>query len=117
MFRFRSTVSLLCVSQLVSAADSPVEARFAAGLAAIQAKVLSADLHFLASDALEGRMSLQRGSDVAMQWVAAEFAKAGLRPLVGESYVQPITLLEFRVDNRASRLTVNRDGTKTFGYG
>ena len=41
---------------------------------------LRADLSFLASDALQGRMSLQPGDDAAAQWIASEFTKAGLSP-------------------------------------
>src|SRR5262249_28321304 len=47
----------------------------------ISADRMRADLQFLASDALEGRLSLRRGSEVAIQWIAAEFAKAGLKPV------------------------------------
>jgi hypothetical protein len=42
---------------------------------------LKADLYFLSSDALQGRMSLQAGDEAAVQWVASEFAKAGLEPI------------------------------------
>jgi hypothetical protein len=42
-----------------------------------------ADVFFLASPALEGRQSGARGSEVAIEWVAAEFAKAGLKPRAG----------------------------------
>ena len=54
--------------------------RMAQGVDSIKASDLRADLTFLASDALEGRMSLERGSEVAIQWIAAEFAKAGIKP-------------------------------------
>jgi hypothetical protein len=59
---------------------------------------LRADLTFLASDALEGRLSLERGSEAAIQFLVAEFAKAGLKPVNGESYLQPVPLVEYRVD-------------------
>src|SRR5437870_11349637 len=67
-------------------AQAPPRARIAIGLDAIDGVRLKADLTFLASDALEGRRSLERGSEVAIQWIASEFAKAGLKPLVGDSY-------------------------------
>ena len=44
---------------------------------------MRADLKFLSSDALEGRLSLRRGSEVAIQWLASEFTKAGLKPAAG----------------------------------
>ena len=37
-----------------------------------------ADIKFLSSDALQGRLSLDRSADVAAQYIAAEFEKAGL---------------------------------------
>ncbi len=44
-------------------------------------------LDLLLSDAMEGRRSLERGSEVAIQWIASEFAKAGLKPLSGDSFL------------------------------
>ena len=73
---------------------------------------LKADLTFLSSDALEGRRSLERGSEVAIQWIASEFAKAGLKPLVGESYLQPVPIIEFTADRALTSLVV-RHGDKS----
>jgi hypothetical protein len=82
----------------------------------IQAARLKADLMFLSSDALEGRRSLERGDEVAVQWIASEFAKAGLKPLVGDSYLQPVPLIEYQVDRQETRLTMKRGGNvKSFG--
>src|SRR5258708_36462899 len=67
------------------------------GFQHLRAADLKADLYFLASDALQGRMSLQPGDDAATQWVAAEFAKAGLDPAAGNSsYLQAVALIENR---------------------
>jgi len=82
----------------------------APGVDSIKASDLRADLTFLASDALEGRMSLERGSEVAIQWIAAEFAKAGLKPLVDGSYLQPVPLVEYRGDRQLSSLTLKING-------
>ncbi len=58
---------------------------------------LRADLTFLTSTPLKGRLSLERGNDVAIHWLASEFAKAGLKaPL--EGYLQPVPLVEFLGD-------------------
>ena len=51
-----------------------------AGFARIREADLRADLGFVASDALLGRMSLEPGDDSAIEWIAAEFKKAGLEP-------------------------------------
>ncbi|HXI40886.1 MAG TPA: hypothetical protein VNH83_12960, partial [Bryobacteraceae bacterium] len=72
----------------------------------IRVNDLRADLTFLASDALEGRRSLQRGSEVAIQFLAAEFRKAGLKPVADDSYLQPVPLIEYRIDTGQSALAV-----------
>jgi hypothetical protein len=84
--------------------------RQAPGVDSIKASDLRADLTFLASDALDGRMSLERGSEVAIQWIAAEFGKAGLKPLAGDSYLQPVPLVEYRGDRQLSGLTLKING-------
>ena len=61
-----------------------VDPRLARGFEAIREQDLRGDLTFLTSDALQGRMSLQPGSEVAIEWVAGEFQKAGLAPAAGE---------------------------------
>jgi hypothetical protein len=79
------------------------------GFQHLRAADLKADLYFLASDALQGRMSLQPGDDAATQWVAAEFAKAGLEPAAGNSsYLQAVPLIEFRGDRDASFVALKR---------
>lgn len=77
---------------------------------------MRADLTFLTADALEGRMSLSRGSEVAIQFIAAEFAKAGIKPPVpssmGPSYFQDVPIIEYAVDARETSLTLARGGVK-----
>ena len=93
---------------LALAAQAPP--RLATGFDSIKASDLRADLTFLASDALEGRMSLERGSEVAIQWIAAEFAKAGLKPIADGSYLQPVPLVEYRADRQLSSLVLKANG-------
>jgi hypothetical protein len=89
--------------------------RLEPGLETIKAANLRADLTFLASDSMEGRMSLERGSDVSVQWIASEFSKAGLRPAFEGSYLQPVPLVEFKMDREQTSLTVRVKGeTETF---
>src|SRR5258708_39932507 len=79
------------------------------GFQHLRAADLKADLYFLASDALQGRMSLQPGDEAATQWVAAEFAKAGLEPAAGNSsYLQAVPLIEYRGDRDASFVALKR---------
>jgi hypothetical protein len=97
------------------ACAQPTKGRIAEGFDSIQVARLKADLTFLSSDALDGRRSLERGSEVAIQWIASEFAKAGLKPLVGDSYLQPVPLIEFTVDRALTSLVV-RHGDKSETY-
>src|SRR5260370_22007694 len=99
--------SLACAQQ--------AKTRIAEGFDSIQMARLKADLTFLSSDALEGRRSLERGSEVAIQWIASEFAKAGLKPLVGDSYRATVPLIEFTADRGLTSLVV-RHGDKSETY-
>jgi Peptidase family M28/PA domain len=91
-------------------AQQPVPASVATGFNAIREDTLRADLTFVASDALEGRMSLENGDEVAIQWIASEFAKAGLQPAVKGSYLQPVPLIEYRGDREHSYVALARSG-------
>jgi hypothetical protein len=99
--------TLLLAAAALSAQPST---RLQTGYDSIQPAHLKADLTFLSSDALEGRLSLQRGSEVAIQWIASEFAKAGLKPLAGDSYLQTVPIIEFSADRALTSLTLTRDG-------
>lgn len=91
--------------------------RLADRLDTIKASHLKADLTFLASDSMEGRLSLQRGSEVAIEWIASEFDKAGLKPLAGGTFLQKVPLIEYRVDRQESGLTITVGGrSQTFHF-
>ena len=79
-----------------------------AGFQHLRAADLKADLYFLASGPLQGRLSLQPGDEAATQWVAAEFAKAGLAPAAGNSYLQAVPLIEYRGDRETSFVKLQR---------
>ena len=85
-------------------------ARLQTGYNSIQPATLKADLTFLSSDPMEGRRSLERGSEVAIQWIASEFAKAGLKPAAGDSYLQPVPIIEYTADRELTTLTLIHNG-------
>jgi hypothetical protein len=93
-------------------AQQPVPANLAAGFSTIREDSLRADLTFVASDALQGRMSLQPGDDVTIQWIASEFAKAGLQPAANGSFLQPVELIEYRSDREHSYVALKRSGSE-----
>jgi hypothetical protein len=55
---------------------------------------LRAHLDFLASDALEGRDTGARGHELAALYAAAQFRQWGLAPGSGDSYLQPVPLVD-----------------------
>jgi hypothetical protein len=100
-------------------AQSPtIPAAESKGYATLNQSSLRSDLAYIASDQLEGRMSLQPGDEKAIQWIAAEFQKAGLQPAatdkVGKpTYLQSFNLIEYRPDRKESSLTLTRANTPT----
>src|SRR5436190_15768199 len=106
-------VAVFFIASLACA--QPNRSRLAEGFDSIQVNRIKADLTFLSSDALEGRRSLERGSEVAIQWIASEFAKSGLKPLTGDSFLQPVPLIEFTADREQTSMVVHRGGkSETF---
>jgi len=98
-------------------AKVPVPAKEQMGFAAIQQTNLRTDLAYIASDELEGRMSLQPGDEKASQWIARQFAQAGLKPITNAGglagYMQPFELIEYRADRTEGSVTLARAGKKT----
>lgn len=78
----RSGIVLLALAAAATAQQVPAAA--APGFDAIRLRNLRADTVFLASPALEGRRSLERGSEAAVEFGVAEFTKIGLKPLSGD---------------------------------
>lgn len=72
--------------------DTRVTASRKAVLDSISADSLKGHLSFIASDALEGRGTPSKGLDVAAEYIAAQFRRAGIQPAVGESYFQMATV-------------------------
>ncbi len=96
---------------------APVPATQRPGFDRIHTDELRADLGFIASDALQGRMSLQPGDDAAIQWIAAEFAKAGLKPAATDdkgnaAYLQAVPLLEYPPNSSASFIALQTGAEK-----
>jgi hypothetical protein len=92
---------------------APVSRNLMPGFETIREENLRADLTFFSSDALEGRMSLETGDAVAIEWIASEFRKAGLQPAANGSYFQEVPLVEFRPDRSENFVALTRGGEKT----
>lgn len=92
----RLTFLLLVVSYGWAAADKPWPATISPNrriaLDHISADSLRGHLSFIASDLLEGRGTPSRGLDVAAEYIAAQFRRAGLDPAGDEGYFQTATV-------------------------
>jgi Zn-dependent M28 family amino/carboxypeptidase len=104
---FLSLISLCAHGQI-----QPVPKPLLPGYRLIREDTLKADLTFLASDAMRGRMSLEQGDNAAIRWVAAEFSKAGLKPANGASLLQAVPLLEYLPDRESSFVTVKHGASE-----
>src|SRR5882757_6377998 len=110
-------VSILLVANAASIGQQPVTTRLQAGFNAIQESDLRTNLTFIAGDGLQGRMSLQPGDDASAEWVASEFAKAGLHPIANDAagkpcFLQAVPLVEYKPDTSATLLTLSRNGSE-----
>ncbi len=98
-------IALLCLS--LGATDVVKEA---------DPKVLTAIVSFLASDALEGRDTPSTGLTVAGEYIASEFRRSGIRPVVDGTYFQDAHAVVRRVVREGFELSF-RDGEKTLNVG
>lgn len=87
------------------AAETPaVKAEWAAALERVSADSLRGHLSFIASDLLEGRNTPSRGLDIAAEYIAAQFRRAGLEPAGEEGgYFQTATWGEVAATARRPR--------------
>ncbi len=85
-----SVVSLtgLCILEQAAPPKLLLTPEIQADLEGIRADSLRGDLSFLASDALEGRDTPSRGLDLAAEYIAAQFRRAGLEPGGDDGYFQ-----------------------------
>jgi hypothetical protein len=86
-------------------------ASFAAG-PNIRIDRIRADVAFLSSAELRGRVALEPGGDLTARFIAAEFAKAGLKPFDGKGYLQEFELVSTVLDSEQSAVTLVREGQR-----
>jgi hypothetical protein len=104
-------IRALCFAIALSPAYQPA-------LDSISADALRGDLSFLSSDLLEGRDTPSRGLDIAAEFIAAEFRKAGLQPGGNGDYFQTADFLlrtpntegfTFELSHNGQTLRLNAD--------
>jgi hypothetical protein len=77
----------------------------------VSAKSLEGHLAFLASDLLEGRGTPSRGLDIAAEYIAAQFRRAGLEPAGDDGYFQTARWRVLQPDAASLRCELQVGGT------
>jgi hypothetical protein len=112
--RRRATLRVtLVVLLLIGITTTPVGAqqaervstRWRAALEQVSVESMRGHLSFISSDALEGRKTPSRGLDLAAEYIAAQFRRAGLEPAGDDGYFQTANWQLSARDASAVRLT------------
>jgi hypothetical protein len=99
-------LSLLFVAGLCFAA---VDTQEQAALDRISAADMRGNLSFLSSDVLEGRDTPSRGLDIAAEFIASQFRRAGLEPVGGTDFFQVADYLQVTPDAGGVTATLDDD--------
>ena len=75
----------------------------------ISAQSLRGHVSFLASDLLEGRDTPSRGLDIAAEYIAAQFRRAGLKPAGDDGYFQTARFVVSEQQAEGSSLTIKTE--------
>lgn len=107
--RLALLLSSCALPMSLPAAEQPIPA----GLQTISERSLQGHLTFLASDLLEGRDTPSRGLDIAGEYIAAQFRRAGLEPAAQGSYFQVAPFVKAEPDVTGFQMTVKLPGGET----
>ena len=107
-------VSLAFAGLVASGQDTPpvpaLAADRVAALDRISSDSLKGHLSFLASDLLEGRDTPSKGLDLAAEYIAAQFRRAGLEPVGDDGYFQTAKWEVSEPDAETFRFEIAGDG-------
>jgi hypothetical protein len=79
----------------------------------ITAKGLQADVSFLASDAMQGRATPSHEQEIAAEFIAAQFRRAGLEPAGDDGFFQSAAYLNVTANVEGLELTLEMGGVVT----
>jgi hypothetical protein len=85
MRKFLAAAGVALLATVAAAQTEPTVQQISSRLTAND---LKADVSFLASDALQGRGTPSPGLDIAAEYIAAQFRRAGLEPAGDDGYFQ-----------------------------
>ena len=110
-------ISACCLSAQQPAQQFTITPDIRAMLDQVSGNSLRGHLSFIASDALEGRNTPSRGLDIAAEYIAAQFRRAGLEPAGDDGYFQtanfvlaetPMDAFELRLKAGTETLSIAR---------
>src|SRR4051812_22544157 len=91
----RKSITLFLLAAIaLFAADAALTPDQQSAIDHISESSLRGHLSFIASDALEGRSTPSRGLDLAAEYIAAQFRRAGLEPAGDDRYFQTASLAD-----------------------
>lgn len=101
---------LLLVACFLAAEPAPLAPQIQAVLDHVSANSLRGHLSFIASDLLEGRATPSRGLDLAAEYIAAQFRRAGLEPVGDNEYFQTAEMIELAPPKDGFEMTIVSQG-------
>lgn len=110
-------IVVLSVANISGYQSASLTPEVATALDRVSPDSLRGNLSFIASDALEGRNTPSRGLDIAAEYIAAQFRRAGLEPVGDDGYFQTanwivserdMTGFEFKLSSRTGSVSVDR---------
>jgi len=100
------TVWPLALATSLAAYTAAITPGRRAALEHISPQSLEGHVSFLASDLLEGRATPSRGLDLASEYIAAQFRRAGLEPMGDDGYFQTARFVTSRQSLEGAEFTV-----------
>ena len=100
----------ILLALLATGADQPLTPEQRAVMSHISADSLRENLSYLASDQLEGRATPSRGLDLAAEYIAAQFKRAGIEPAGDDGYFQTATVTLREPNREGFMMTVTAGG-------
>jgi hypothetical protein len=108
--RIASIPLLVALATSSAAQEQTLSPDTTAALNRISADSMRGHLSFIASDRLEGRDTPSRGLDIAAEYIAAQFRRAGLEPVGDDGYFQTAPFVLTELDPSSFQLTVRFNG-------
>ena len=103
----RTSICGLLFAASAASQTAPLTSQIAEHLTA---NGLKADVSFLASDALQGRGTPSPGLDIAAEYIAAQFRRAGLEPAGDDGYFQTAAYVTETPNPEGLQLTIEANG-------